>query len=148
MRFGFCALVIVLLTAPGLASSQEQAAQDEEAEATDAETPDERFVAEVLARAEELVKDKNYWSRSSDRYRVQTDDPDLDSKAVVALLEARPEVTAVALQEDGLRVELRPSADAAPLVSLLVGNGVEVEEVRRGKASLEEVFVTLVEEEQ
>ena len=32
-----------------------------------------------IALAEELVRDKNYWSRSSDRYRIQTDDPDLDS---------------------------------------------------------------------
>jgi len=41
-----------------------------------------------IALAEELVRDKNYWSRSSDRYRIQTDDPDLDSKATVELLES------------------------------------------------------------
>jgi hypothetical protein len=29
----------------------------------------------------------------------------------------------------------------------MVGAGVQVEEVRRGKASLEEVFLTLMEEE-
>jgi ABC-2 type transport system ATP-binding protein len=67
---------------------------------------------------------------------------------IAALLQARPEVTAAALGEEGLRVELRAAEDVAPLVSLLVGRGVEVEEVRRGKASLEEVFVTLVEEGQ
>jgi ABC-2 type transport system ATP-binding protein len=67
---------------------------------------------------------------------------------IVASIEAHPDVTAAALQDECLRVDLRPSADVAPLVSLLVSSGVEVEEVRRGKASLEEVFVTLVEEEQ
>jgi ABC-2 type transport system ATP-binding protein len=34
-----------------------------------------------------------------------------------------------------------------PLVSLLVHAGAEIEEVRRGKASLEDVFLTLMEEE-
>ena len=33
------------------------------------------------------------------------------------------------------------------MVNLLVDAGVAVEEVRRGKVSLEEVFVTLMEEE-
>ena len=46
-----------------------------------------------------------------------------------------------------LAIRLRREADAAPLASLLVGAGAEVEEVRRGKASLEEVFMTLMEEE-
>jgi len=50
--------------------------------------PREEVVSEFLARAEELVKDQNYWSRSSDRYRVQTDDPNLDSKAVLELLDS------------------------------------------------------------
>jgi ABC-2 type transport system ATP-binding protein len=35
----------------------------------------------------------------------------------------------------------------APLVSLIVSAGAQVEEVRRGNASLEEVFLTLMEEE-
>jgi ABC-2 type transport system ATP-binding protein len=46
-----------------------------------------------------------------------------------------------------LEIDLREEADTAPLISLLVGAGVQVEEVRRGKASLEEVFLTLMEEE-
>lgn len=46
-----------------------------------------------------------------------------------------------------LTSDLRAEADTAPLVSLLVGAGVQVKEVRRGKASLEKVFVTLIEEE-
>jgi ABC-2 type transport system ATP-binding protein len=67
---------------------------------------------------------------------------------LLASIEARPEVTAARQQDERLRVELRAADDVAPLVSLLVSEGVEVQEVRRGKASLEEVFVTLVEEEQ
>ena len=44
--------------------------------------------------------------------------------------------------------ELRGESKMGPLVSLLVHAGAEVEEVRRGKASLEDVFLTLMEEEQ
>jgi len=45
-------------------------------------------------------------------------------------------------------VTLHDSAvDTAPLVSLLVQQGVEVAEVRREQASLEDVFLTLMTEE-
>jgi len=65
----------------------------------------------------------------------------------LALLRARPEVAAAEVHNDHLTIELREETDVAPLVSLLVGAGVQVAEVRHGKASLEEVFVTLMEEE-
>jgi ABC-2 type transport system ATP-binding protein len=51
------------------------------------------------------------------------------------------------VENQHLTIDLREEADTAPLVSLMVGAGVQVEEVRRGKASLEEVFLTLMEEE-
>jgi ABC-2 type transport system ATP-binding protein len=62
-------------------------------------------------------------------------------------LRARPEVAAVEVENRHLEISLREETDTAPLVSLLVGEGVQVQEVRHGKASLEEVFVTLMEEE-
>jgi len=62
-------------------------------------------------------------------------------------LQARPEVSAVELQDRHLSIHLRQDVDVAPLVSLMVAAGVQVEEVRKGKASLEEVFLTLIEEE-
>jgi len=65
----------------------------------------------------------------------------------LALLRARPEVGAAEVRDDHLTIELRQETDVAPLVSLLVGAGVQVAEVRRGKASLEEVFVTLMVED-
>ncbi len=65
----------------------------------------------------------------------------------LALLRARPEVAAVEASNGRLVVDLRQEMEVAPLVSLLVGAGAEVEEVRRGKASLEEVFLTLMKEE-
>jgi ABC-2 type transport system ATP-binding protein len=69
------------------------------------------------------------------------------SEEVLALLRARPEVAAAELQNERLLIDLRGEVDIAPLVSLMVSAGVEVEEVRKGKASLEEVFLTLMEEE-
>jgi ABC-2 type transport system ATP-binding protein len=65
----------------------------------------------------------------------------------LALLRARPEVAAAEVHNERLAIDLLEETGTAPLVSLLVGAGVQVEEVRRGKASLEEVFLTLMEEE-
>jgi len=67
--------------------------------------------------------------------------------SVLALLRARPEVAAVEVHGDHLVINLRQETDAAPLVRLMVSAGVQVEQVRRGQASLEEVFLTLMEEE-
>ncbi|MGA9351036.1 MAG: ABC transporter ATP-binding protein [Anaerolineae bacterium] len=69
------------------------------------------------------------------------------NEEVLALLRARLEVAAADLQNERLLIDLRGEVDIAPLVSLMVSAGVEVEEVRKGKASLEEVFLTLMEEE-
>ncbi|MBS3784981.1 MAG: ABC transporter ATP-binding protein [Anaerolineae bacterium] len=66
---------------------------------------------------------------------------------VLNLLRGRPEVVGAGLENEHLAIDLREGADTAPLVGLMVGAGVQVEEVRRGKASLEEVFLTLMEEE-
>lgn len=65
----------------------------------------------------------------------------------LALLRQRPEVAHVELHNSHLTIELRGESKVAPLVSLIVRSGGEIEEVRRGKASLEEVFLTLMKEE-
>ena len=66
---------------------------------------------------------------------------------LLALLRARPEVATVATHNGRLVVDLGQEMDAAPLVSLLVSAGAQIEEIHRNKASLEEVFMTLMEEE-
>jgi ABC-2 type transport system ATP-binding protein len=68
-------------------------------------------------------------------------------ESALSLLRARPEVAAVEAQNGRLSIDLAQETPTAPLVNLLVNAGVQVEEVRRGKASLEEVFLTLMEEE-
>jgi len=88
-----------------------------------------------------------------DELRAQSGGPRVEvlghgfSDEALALLRERPEVAAVAVQNGHLAIELHQETATSPLVSLLVGAGVKVEEVRRGKASLEDVFLTLMEEE-
>ncbi len=66
---------------------------------------------------------------------------------LLMLLRERPEVAKAELQNGHLVLELRGESEVSPLVSLIVRHGGEVEEVRKGAASLEEVFLTLMEEE-
>jgi ABC-2 type transport system ATP-binding protein len=67
------------------------------------------------------------------------------SEAALALLRARPEVVAAERQNGRLAIDIHRGTEAAPLVGLLVDMGVQVEEVRREKASLEEVFLALMD---
>ena len=67
--------------------------------------------------------------------------------AALERLRAQPAVMAAEPSHGRLLIDLRQDGEAAPLVSLLVEAGAQVEEVRRGKATLEEAFVELVEEE-
>lgn len=88
-----------------------------------------------------------------DALRLRTGGPQAEivgsgfNDQTLALLRERPEVAHVELHNSHLTIELRGESKVAPLVSLIVRSGGEVEEVRRGKASLEEVFLTLMEEE-
>lgn len=65
----------------------------------------------------------------------------------VGLLRARPEVLTARLGPGSLHIELRNGADAAPLIALVVQGGGQIEEVRRTGASLEQVFLSLMETE-
>lgn len=62
-------------------------------------------------------------------------------------LQARPEVLDVAQQNNRLLINLRQASDTSSLVGLLIEQGVQVDEVHKGKANLEEVFITLMEED-
>ncbi len=66
---------------------------------------------------------------------------------MLALLRQRPEVASVELRDGHLTLGLRGSGEVASLVTLIVQQGGQVEEVRKGAASLEDVFLTLMEEE-
>jgi ABC-2 type transport system ATP-binding protein len=69
------------------------------------------------------------------------------SDGLLAALRQRPEVTEASITNGQLCVTLTGDAEVSPLVSLLVLEGAEVQEVRREQASLEDVFLTLMEED-
>jgi ABC-2 type transport system ATP-binding protein len=68
------------------------------------------------------------------------------SEMVLSALRQRPEVKAISQEDHHLTLDLTGEVDTAPLVQLLVTQGVQIDEVRKGKASLEEVFLELVKE--
>ena len=63
------------------------------------------------------------------------------------LARAFPGALAVEVKEDQLTLKLEEETDIAPLVRDLVSAGIEIEEVVRKRASLEDVFLRLMEEE-
>jgi ABC-2 type transport system ATP-binding protein len=89
---------------------------------------------------------------SPDMLRQQTGHPQAEivgegfTPEVISMLQARPDVERATIQNGHLIVNLRDSAKAAPIVAALVDAGVQIEEVRRGQASLEDVFMTLMQE--
>ena len=88
-----------------------------------------------------------------DELRAHNEAPRVEIKGggfnemILSSLRGRSEVRGVAAGDGKLTIELKPSVPTAPLVRLLVESGAEVEEVHKGKASLEELFLTLLEEE-
>ena len=88
-----------------------------------------------------------------DALRARTGSPRIEitgkgfGETALTQLRALAVVAQASVQNGRLMIELREETPSAPLVSLLVGAGAQVEEVRRGRASLEEVFLTLMEEE-
>jgi ABC-2 type transport system ATP-binding protein len=78
--------------------------------------------------------------------RVEITGRGFDEPLLSRLL-ARSEVEDVAAYNGSLHIDVSSDADVAGLVGVIVSSGARVEEVRRGAASLEEVFLTLMEEE-
>lgn len=63
---------------------------------------------------------------------------------VIALLRRRAEVADVRMASGALLIELNGDADSAPIVSLLVESGVEIEEVHRREKRFEELLNRLL----
>jgi ABC-2 type transport system ATP-binding protein len=69
------------------------------------------------------------------------------NEKTLALLQARPEVERVEIQNNHLLIELAGESPTGPLVTLVVQSGGEVEEINRSGTSLEGLFLTLMKEE-
>ncbi len=89
---------------------------------------------------------------SPSELRSQTGNPQLEitgkdfSSDAIQDLRSRPEVLSAELHNNSLTIQLREAGETAPLVSILVRSGVQVEEVIKAQSSLEEVFLSLVNE--
>lgn len=69
------------------------------------------------------------------------------SEQTLAILQSRLEVERAEIQNNRLLIELRKKSEMAPLVALIEQSGAEVEEMRRLGTSLEDLFLTLMREE-
>jgi ABC-2 type transport system ATP-binding protein len=65
----------------------------------------------------------------------------------LTLLQARPEVQRAEIQNGRLLIEIRGESRIGPLITLIVRSGAEVEHISRGEESLEDLFLTLMREE-
>jgi ABC-2 type transport system ATP-binding protein len=69
------------------------------------------------------------------------------TEVMLATLRQQAAVSQASIEGGRLMLILTDGSDVAPLVSLIVREGAEVQEVRSGQGSLEDVFLTLMEEE-
>jgi ABC-2 type transport system ATP-binding protein len=69
------------------------------------------------------------------------------SDSMLTTLRKHASVSRVSLENGRLMLALKEGANVAPLVSLIVREGGEVQEVRSGQGSLEQVFLRLMEED-
>jgi ABC-2 type transport system ATP-binding protein len=65
----------------------------------------------------------------------------------LALLQARPEVQRAEIQNSRLMIDIRGKSKIGPLITLIVQSGAEVEDISRRGESLEDLFLTLMHEE-
>ncbi len=67
------------------------------------------------------------------------------NESVISMLRQRPEVAGLEIQDHHVLIELKGDPDTSELVRSLIQAGVQVDEVRKGAASLEEVFLESME---
>lgn len=70
------------------------------------------------------------------------------NESALSDLRRNPDIVSAVIDDHHLTIEFTRPVEVAPIVSLLVSKGAQVEEVRKGQASLEDVFLTLMQEEQ
>lgn len=63
-------------------------------------------------------------------------------------LASHPDVLSIDKMNEYLKLNLQDGSDTAALVSYITSLGAEIEEIRKGKADLEEIFLKLLEDNQ
>jgi len=65
----------------------------------------------------------------------------------LTLVRARPEVKQAEIRNGRLIMDVHGEGKIGPLVTLIVQSGAEIEDISRGRESLEDLFLTLMQEE-
>jgi ABC-2 type transport system ATP-binding protein len=109
--------------------------------------------AERLCQQIGIIRDGKLMANGSpSELRARAGNPHLEIRGVgftsdaIQELRRRKEVVSAKLHNNSLTIQLREAGETAPLVSILVRSGVQVEEVIKAQSSLEEVFLSLVNE--
>lgn len=90
---------------------------------------------------------------SPDELRLRNGNPYIDvvgtgfTAAILSELEQHPKISSIHPQDQHVRIQFENGFDSSTLIPLLVSKGINIDEIRKGKSSLEEVFLTLMEEE-
>ena len=90
---------------------------------------------------------------SPDELRLRNGNPYIDvvgtgfTAAILSELEEHPKISSVRPQDQHVRIQFENGFDSSTLIPLLVSKGINIDEIRKGKSSLEDVFLTLMEEE-
>jgi ABC-2 type transport system ATP-binding protein len=85
--------------------------------------------------------------RTSGKPRLEISGTGFSAQALEAL-RSQPAVAAISTLDNRLVIDLTQPSSSAPIVSLLVNAGAQIEEVRKGKVDLEDAFLSLLDEEQ
>jgi ABC-2 type transport system ATP-binding protein len=96
------------------------------------------------------IPDELKQQRSSRRVRITGKSfsvPHESHDNLLKMLCARDDITDASLGDNALYIELTDGANMTSIISLLISNGVDIEEIINEKASLEEVFLTIMGEE-
>jgi len=92
-------------------------------------------------------------SGSPDELRRTSGKPRLEisgtgfSEQAINEIKNHPAVDTISTEEQRLVINFKQPSSSAPFVNLLVNAGAQIEEVQKGKADLEDAFLSLLEEE-
>src|SRR5262249_35431399 len=79
-------------------------------------------------------------------YRVEINGSGF-TEHILKIVKDEPQVRSATAEDGTLTLDMNDTTRISPLVRKLVEAGAEIEEIRKGNASLEDVFLALVEED-